>query len=99
MTALITFVEGLTVGSDVDGLVVGTSLVVGAADDVVSLGTGVVAPAGAVGSAVTAGSPLHAARATVGATTATASRVRSRGPKAVEGRAGAVVEVFMSRTA
>ncbi|GAB3047973.1 hypothetical protein GCM10027053_02480 [Intrasporangium mesophilum] len=99
MTALIVVLEYFTGASVVDAAVVGTSLVVAASVDVVAVAAGVVAPAGAVGSAVTAGSPLHAARAMAGATTATAVRWRRRSRRVVRGRGGAVVEVFMSRTA
>jgi hypothetical protein len=57
--------------------------------------SGVVA-ACAVGSAVPPEPPLHAASATTGATRPTTARRRSWAREAVDGRAGAGAEVFIS---
>jgi hypothetical protein len=55
-----------------------------------------VVPLGAVGSAVTGDSPLHAASATTGATRPMTAQRRRRVLGAVDGRAGAAAEVFIS---
>src|SRR5829696_5687510 len=98
MTALMVRVEyrgdGVVVGA---ALVVAEPVVVGAVEVLVV--AEVVPAAGAVGSAVTADSPLQAASATTGARRPATARRRRRVLEAVDGRAGAAAEVFISRPA